>query len=87
MGEVNPDEVTEADVTRLLDRLYDPLHPPDDQPYRGSVYERADQIIRGAYAHYDVDLHKLAILKQGNPITEDMFLNIGWWWCVLRLRQ
>ncbi|MFQ5944482.1 MAG: hypothetical protein ACE5JF_13115 [Anaerolineales bacterium] len=71
---VNPEEATEADISRLLDRLFDPYHPPDDRPYRGSIYERADRLLKGAYAHYNVDLDKLAILRQDNPLTEDMIL-------------
>ena len=71
---VNPEEATEADITRVLDRLFEPYHPPDDRPYRGSIYERADRLLKGAYAYYGYDLDDLAIRRQDNPLTEQMFL-------------
>jgi len=71
---VNPAEATQADVDRLINELYDPYNIPGDTPYRGSIYEQMDMIIKGAYDYYDIDLSREAILRRDNPVTEQMFL-------------
>ena len=71
----NPDEASEADVDRLINELFDPYNLPGDRPYRGSVYERMDMILMGAYTYYGYDLAKLAISRQDNPLSEGMFLD------------
>lgn len=71
---VNPAEATQADVDRLINELYDPYNIPGETPYRGSIYEQMDMIIKGAYDYYDIDLQREAILQNDNPITEQMFL-------------
>jgi len=73
-GEVNPDEVTDADIEILIDEVFEPYNLPGDQVYGGSVYERADLVLKGAYAYYGYDLDNLAMLKQDNPLTEHDFL-------------
>ena len=71
----SPDEFSDADVNRLVNELFDPYNLPGDQIYRGSVYERIDRIIGGAYAYYGYDLAELAINRQDNPLTDQMILD------------
>lgn len=70
-----PLESYEAGIIRLLNELFDPFNLSGDQPYRGSVYEQMDVILEGAYAYYGYDLADLALRKQDNPVTDQMFLD------------
>lgn len=69
------DESPEMALIRLFDELYDPYNLPGDQPYKGSVFERMDKILKGAYAYYGYNLAELARNRQDNPITDQMFLD------------
>ena len=69
------EESPEMALIRLFDELYDPYNLPGDLPYEGSVYERMDVILKGAYAYYGHDLAELARNRQDNPITDQMFLD------------
>lgn len=66
-------ESPEEGVQRLLGELFDPFNLPGDLPYEGSVYQKMDVILEGAYAHHGYDLEELAAKRQNNPLTEQMF--------------
>jgi len=68
-------ESPEAEVDRLFDELFDPYNLPLDDPYVGSVYEAADQVLAGAYANYGYDLEELAATGQDNPLSLGDFKN------------
>lgn len=69
------DEIPEAGAERLLNELFDPHNLPLDDPYIGSVYEAADQVLAGAYAYYGYDLEELAAAGQDNPLSLGDFKN------------
>jgi len=68
-------EFSDTYVNRLINELFDAYNLPGDQIYRGSVYERIDRIMAGAYAYYGYDLAELAKDRQDNPLTEQMILD------------
>ena len=66
-------ESPEAAMERLLDELLDPFNLPLGMTYIGSVHEVADEALAGAYAYFGYDLQELAVTRQDNPLTEEMF--------------
>ena len=68
-------DTPEGALSERLDEVFDPYHMGDDIVYEGSIYQRMDQILAGAYEHYGYDLAKLAALREPNPLSEQQFFD------------